>query len=83
MSTMSSDLVQQTGPFGHDYLLSWSKWAHRDLGLAVLAITSLLAYAFCRCVYLLLFHPLAKYPGPKLAAVSNAYYAYLWFVTNT
>ena len=31
-----------------------------------------------RLVYLSTLHPLAKYPGPKLAAVSNLWYAYHW-----
>lgn len=35
-------------------------------------------YTIARCVYLLYFHPLAKYPGPRIAAVSNAWYAYHW-----
>ncbi|KAI0107510.1 cytochrome P450 [Nemania sp. FL0031] len=35
-------------------------------------------YAATRCIYLLYFHPLAKFPGPRLAAVSNLWYAYHW-----
>ncbi|KAI0012288.1 cytochrome P450 [Xylariaceae sp. FL0662B] len=45
---------------------------------AVLVLTTLSFYATCRCFYNLYFHPAAKYPGPKLAAVSNVWYAYQW-----
>lgn len=39
-----------------------------------------LLYALLRCTYLLFFHPAARYPGPRLAAVSNLWYAYQWYV---
>ncbi|RAH75491.1 cytochrome P450 [Aspergillus aculeatinus CBS 121060] len=42
----------------------------------VLGCTIVTSYALCRTIYLLYFHPLAKYPGPRLAAVSNLWYAY-------
>ncbi|KAI1083758.1 isotrichodermin C-15 hydroxylase [Whalleya microplaca] len=45
---------------------------------AVLAITSVTLYAALRCFYLLYWHPLAVYPGPKLAAVSNVWYGWHW-----
>ncbi|KAI0378985.1 isotrichodermin C-15 hydroxylase [Hypomontagnella monticulosa] len=35
-------------------------------------------YAASRSIYLLYFHPASKFPGPKIAAVSNVYYAYSW-----
>ncbi|KAI2782286.1 isotrichodermin C-15 hydroxylase [Daldinia loculata] len=44
----------------------------------LLIIMILFAYAVVRCVYLLYFHPASKFPGPKLAAISNFYYAYSW-----
>ncbi|KAI1404957.1 isotrichodermin C-15 hydroxylase [Hypoxylon fuscum] len=45
---------------------------------AVLAIVSTTLYAALRCFYFLYWHPLATYPGPKLAAVSNAWYGWHW-----
>ena len=35
-------------------------------------------YAVARCIYLLYLHPLSKYPGPKIAAIINIWYAYYW-----
>lgn len=36
------------------------------------------AYAITRVIYCLYFHPLSHFPGPRLAAVSNVWYAYHW-----
>ncbi|KAF2182990.1 cytochrome P450 [Zopfia rhizophila CBS 207.26] len=47
-------------------------------GLAIVAAL-FLAYVGPRCIYLLYFHPLAKFTGPKIAAISNIWYAYHWF----
>ncbi|KAI1318718.1 cytochrome P450 [Xylariaceae sp. FL0255] len=54
--------------------------------LAAVAIVGLIAQA----IYNLRFHPLAKYPGPKIAAVSNIWWAlnsisgrYPWMIEET
>ncbi|KAH9909835.1 hypothetical protein F4778DRAFT_18792 [Xylariomycetidae sp. FL2044] len=41
---------------------------------ATLAAVTVLSYIVLRCLYNLYFHPAAKYPGPKLAAISNVWY---------
>ncbi|KAH7329712.1 cytochrome P450, partial [Stachybotrys elegans] len=45
---------------------------------AAIAAGGVAIYSLVRCTYLLWFHPLAKYPGPKFAAVSNLWYGYAW-----
>ncbi|KAF7535628.1 hypothetical protein G7054_g5244 [Neopestalotiopsis clavispora] len=44
----------------------------------IVLVTGLVMYAATRCVYNLYFHALSKYPGPRLAAVSNVWWAYHW-----
>ncbi|KAI1423449.1 cytochrome P450 monooxygenase-like protein [Xylaria sp. FL1777] len=43
---------------------------------ALAGLLSIVAYYIVQAVYLLFFHPLAKYPGPKLAAISDLWW--LW-----
>jgi hypothetical protein len=42
----------------------------------------IVAYALIRIIYNLHFHPLSKYPGPKLAAASNLWWAYARWVNT-
>ncbi|KAI1816778.1 cytochrome P450 [Poronia punctata] len=47
----------------------------------LILMTALIAgatYVVYHYFYLLYFHPLAKFPGPRIAAVSNIWYAYHW-----
>ncbi|KAI0391256.1 cytochrome P450 [Xylariaceae sp. FL0594] len=44
----------------------------------ITACILVITYASARCIYLLNFHPLSKFSGPRIAAVSNIWYAYHW-----
>ncbi|KAI1395386.1 cytochrome P450 [Hypoxylon fuscum] len=46
--------------------------------LVLLTIANVSFYALLRCFYNVYFHPAAKYPGPRFAAISNIWYAYQW-----
>ncbi|KAI0470442.1 cytochrome P450 [Xylariaceae sp. FL0804] len=58
------------GPF---FRLSDMGGTHQLLTFVLGSVTFYLAF---RTIWLLFFHPLSSYPGPKLAAVSDAWYAY-------
>ncbi|GAB1312667.1 Benzoate 4-monooxygenase cytochrome P450 [Madurella fahalii] len=45
---------------------------------ATLALGAVSLYASARCFYHLYLHPASRFPGPKLAAISNIWYAYHW-----
>ena len=49
-------------------LLSFSGFA--------LFLAATVTFFFVRLIYRLYFHPLAKFPGPKLAAATSLYNAY-------
>jgi hypothetical protein len=49
--------------------------------LPVLAL-SLLTYAIALAVYRLYLHPLAKFPGPRIAAITSWYEGYYEVVRN-
>ncbi|KAK0629905.1 cytochrome P450 [Bombardia bombarda] len=57
-------------------------WSHTEPvhwgSIATIVLGAVSVYAAARGVYLLYLHPLSKFPGPRIAAVSNVWYAYHW-----
>jgi hypothetical protein len=52
----------------------------KALSYDLLQITTALtiAYIFSKCIYNRYFHPLAKFPGPFLASITEFYHIYLY-----
>jgi hypothetical protein len=52
--------------------------------IAILAsfITAVVTLVIYRIVYNCYFHPLSAFPGPRLAAITSLYLAYVDFVAN-
>ncbi|KAI0899974.1 cytochrome P450 [Annulohypoxylon nitens] len=46
--------------------------------LVVFSLGAITLYASFRYIYNVYFHPAARFPGPRLAAFSNLWYAYHW-----
>lgn len=41
--------------------------------------SQIVTYAITKVVCLAYFHPLSRFPGPRIAAASNVWYAYHWY----
>ncbi|KAF1956651.1 cytochrome P450 [Byssothecium circinans] len=51
----------------------------RQIGWGVVAVSSTyIVFWILRAIYRLFFHPLARYPGSKVAAVSKPWYEWYW-----
>ncbi|KAK6082860.1 benzoate 4-monooxygenase cytochrome p450 [Seiridium cupressi] len=64
-----------------DYL--WGRFSSSEALSQILAPVAALivAYRIGRVVYNLKFHPLSKYPGPKLAATTDIWWAYVRYIS--
>ncbi|KAI1349115.1 cytochrome P450 [Xylaria sp. FL0043] len=51
-------------------------WAEHSIATTILSAVAV--YGVSRALFLLYLHPLSGFPGPRIAAVSNIWYAYHW-----
>ncbi|KAI0011112.1 cytochrome P450 [Xylariaceae sp. FL0662B] len=51
-------------------------------GMVLAVVTLGILYWLGWCIYCLWLHPLAKYPGPKVAAISEVWFAWAWTSGN-
>lgn len=75
-------LLPYPGPnmdaFINTYVFTSSSTSRIAAGIA----TSAVVYGFSLAIYRLLFSPIARFPGPKLAALTNLYEFYYDFIGN-
>lgn len=66
----------KTGEAGTVFHFSRNACKMKFLSLSVACVASFLVYLLALVVYRLFFHPLSKFPGPKLAAATKWYECY-------
>ncbi|KXJ94939.1 cytochrome P450 [Microdochium bolleyi] len=71
-----SVIAQSSATWLADFRTVASTWSYAKIFGVVSAVAAI--HAISRAVYLTFFHPLSKFPGPRIAAVSNIYYAVKW-----
>lgn len=73
-----STIVQSSAALLADFRALASTYSYAKIFGVVSVVAAI--HAVSRAVYLTFFHPLSKYPGPRIAAVTNLYYGVKWSV---